>query len=287
VHSLELDRRGLFQAGAAGAAAVAVAGGFQLTEGVALAAPLPDHLRRSAWSGLADGTFELLAGDRALPLRLTAVADLPVATSIAALRGHDGAFLLQFDGPAGVAAGAHRLRHARFGEFELFVAPVARDAATRAYEAIVDRTIRIAGVNEEPVVVDPARVVQPAGGPSPATGAPGAVATPGTPRPDARRRPRATRVAVRRGVARRVAVADLALADAGAIVSASAALRRDGRIVARAAARPRSGPGGRRLRLRFAAGRGRTLARGRHELAVTLVARDGTRTTIRRAVTVA
>ncbi|MBB4663766.1 DUF6916 family protein [Conexibacter arvalis] len=286
MQSLRLDRRGLLQAGAAGAAAVTVAGGWQLTEGVALAAPLPDHLRRATWSNLADGAFELLAGDRALPLRLTRVADLPVAASIPALRGHDGAFLLTFDGPAGIEGGLHRLRHAQLGELELFVAPVAREAATRSYEAVVDRTIRIAGINEEPVVVDPARVVQPSGGPSPA-----AVAASGAPvagrRPVAPRRPRVTRAAVRRGTARRVAVAELRLADAGAVVAASAALRRDGRLVARATARPRSGPGGRRLRLRFAARRGRTLARGRHQLTVTLVARDGTRTTIRRTVTVA
>lgn len=286
MHTLRLDRRGLFQAGAAGAAAVTVAGGWQLTEGVALAAPLPDHLRRSTWTDLAGDAFELLAGDRALPLRLIAVGDLPIAASIAALRGHDGAFVLSFDGPAGIAAGSHRLRHARFGEFELFVGPVAREAAVRGYEAVVDRTIRIAGINEEPAVIDPARGEQPPGGPS-GDRAPGAGAgAPAEPRPAARR-PRVTRAAVRRGAARRVAVADVALADAGAIVSASAALRRDGRVVARASARPRSGPGGRRLRLRFAAGSGRTLARGRHELAVTLTARDGSRSTIRRTVTVA
>ena len=284
MHTLQLDRRGLLQAGAAGAAAAAVAGGLQLTEGTALAAPLPDHLRRATWTGLADGAFELLAGDRALPLRLIAVADLPVAQSIAALRGHDGAFLLTFEGPAGIDGGAHRLRHAGLGEFELFVAPVAAEAATRRYEAVVDRTIRIAGVNEEPVAVDPARVVQPPGGPSAGAGAPGRLAPPPA---ASRRRPRVTRAAVRRGAARRVAVAELALADAGTIVVASAVLRRDGRLVARATARPRSGPGGRRLRLRFAAGRGRTLARGRHELAVALIARDGSRTTIRRAVSVA
>jgi len=285
VHTLRLDRRGLFQAGAAGAAAVTVASGWQLLEGEAAAAPLPGFLRRSTWTELSDGALELLAGDRALPLRLTAVSDLPVAASIPALRGHDGAFVLRFEGPSGIAQGGHRLRNAQLGELELFLAPVEADGATRAYEAVVDRTIRIAGVNEEPAVVDPGAR---GAAPGTAAGTPGGTPAPAT-KPAAGRpaaRPRLHRAVLRRGPARRVVVADLTLTGAGRYTTVRATLRHDGRAVARASARLL---GSRRARLRFpAAGRrGHGFARGRHELVVTLVARDGTHVTLRRAVRVA
>lgn len=275
MHTLELDRRRLFQAGAAGAAAVTIASGWQLIEGVAEAAPLPTWLRRSTWTTLENGSLDLLVGERAFPLRLTEVADLPVAGQIPALRGHDGAFALTFDGPAGIAQGAHRLRHAQLGELELFLAPVERDGATRSYEAVVDRTIRIAGVNEEgqPAIAAPGpRAEQPAG---PATGG-GSIVRP-------RKPPRLTRATLRRGPARRVVLADLTLADAGAVASVRASLVHDGKVAARASARLR---GSRSARLRFAAGRRRTFARGRHELVLTLVGRDGSVTTVRRAVRV-
>ena len=305
MHTLRLDRRGLFQAGAAGAAALVAAGGLRLTEGVAAAAPLPDHLRRATWTGLGDGALELLGGDGVVPLRLTAVADLPVAASIPALRGHDGAFALRFDGPPQVEQGIHRLRHPRLGEFDLFLAPVGRDGRSRAYEAVVDRTIRIAGVNEDepPQVVDlGVRGEQPPAGPAAvaavgapvaapaAVGARGAAVRAGrragrrgrVRRPPARAR--VARATARRGPARRVVVADLALAHGGTVKAVHATLRRNGRAVARTSARPRHG---RRARLRFAARRGRAFAGGRHELVVTLVARDGSHTTIRRALRVA
>jgi hypothetical protein len=279
VHTLELDRRRLFQAAGAGAAAITIAGGWQLIEGVAEAAPLPAWLRRSTWTTLGDGALELLVGERAFPLRLTAVADLPVAGQIPALRGHDGAFALRFDGPAGIGQGTHRLRHAQLGELELFLAPVERDGATRGYEAVVDRTIRIAGVNEEgqPEIAPPGpRAGQPESGPGSTTGG-GSAARP-------RKPPRLTRATLRRGAARRVVVADLTLADAGTVASVRASLVHDGRVAARAAARVRAS---RSARLRFAAGRRRTFARGRHELVLTFVGRDGRTTIVRSAVRVA
>jgi hypothetical protein len=283
VHTLRLDRRRLLQAGAAGAAGAATltfADSGDFLGGTAQAAPLTPQLRRSTWLGLTSPELELLAGERAIPLRLTGVEDLPIAARIAALRGHDGAFSVGFSGPAGIAAGTHTLRHPQLGAFQLFVAPVARDGATRAYEAVVDRTIRIAGVNEEgqPIVADPGgRAQQPAGSPlapprdpADAAGARRAVA------------PRLSGVRLVRGVARRVVVADVTLADAGQIVSVRAGLRAaDGRVLARASAAVR---GSRRAKLRFAAKHGTTFARGRHELVLTLVARDGRVTRIRRGV---
>lgn len=287
MHSLRLDRRRLLQAGAAGAAGAAVLGTAGAAApagpfaGVAAAAPLPAQLKRAAWLALS-GPDRDLTLDHATPLTLTSVEDLPIAATIAALRGHDGAFALRFSGPAGIEPGTHTLRGARLGAIDLLLGPVGpADGATQAYEAIVDRTIRIAGVNEEdePIVLDPgARAGQPAALTPPVT----IVAATRRAAAQARRRaqPRLRGLTLTRGGSGRVLVAEVALRDAQSIVAVRAVLRIDGRVVARARAAVR---GSRRARLRFVGAAGARLPR-RGELTLALVARDGRVTRIRRRV---
>ncbi|ADB51024.1 DUF6916 family protein [Conexibacter woesei] len=286
MHTLRFDRRRLFQAGAAGVATASFASGWTILDPTAEAAALPLGLRRSSWVGLADTGFELSAGERTLRLTLRDVADLPIAEAIPELRGHDGAFALRFDGPAGIGQGTRTVRHAQLGDVELFLVPVEQDGVVRSYEAIVDRTIRIAGINEEegePVVAPPAAppAEQPQGAQPPAQGAAAASgrrASRGRAR-SGRVVPRVRSISLTRSASRRSAVADVALADAAAVASVRAVLLSDGKAVGRATARvSRSG----RVRLRFASRR--ALARRRYELALTLVARDGRVTKIRKRV---
>lgn len=282
MHSLRLDRRRLLQAGAAGAAGAAVLGAAgapagPFATGVAAAAPLSPQLKRATWLALRDRALTL---DGATPLTLTAVEDLPVAAEIAALRGHDGAFVLRFAGSAGIAPGTHALRSDELGAVDLLLGPIgAVDGATQSYEAIVDRTIVIAGVNEEdePIVVDTgARAEQPAAAAA-TVGAPASARSTVAPR---RAAPRLRRLTVTRGRGGHVLVAEAALADAQGIVAVRAVLRAEGRVVARARAAVR---GSRRARLRFAAAAGARLPR-RAELTLALVARDGRVTRIRKRV---
>lgn len=292
MHSIRLSRRRLLQARAAGVAAASFATGWRTAGGAAHAAGPSDPLRRSAWLTAADGEVALVA-DPGRSLRLAAVADLPVAARIPALRGHDDAFILRFAGPAGLEPAIHRLRHPQLGDIALFLAPADGDA-TGLYEAVIDRTVRIPGLDgRERASAAPADATTPPAA-APAAAAPPTGATAASPtatgpadagrprRRPARRAPRLRRVELRRGPAGRVALADLALADADRVVAVHGALLRDGRVVGRASARLRSS--GRRARLRLA-GR-RRLARGRHVLALTLVDRDGRVTRIRRAVRV-
>ena len=284
MHSLRLDRRRLLQAGAAGAAgaaaltaAGAAAPAGPLATGVAGAAPLPPQLKRATWLALGDRRLTL---DDGTALTLTAVEDLSIAASVAALRGHDGAFALRFDGPAGIAPGTRTVSGAQLGAVDLLLGPVGpADGGRQRYEAIVDRTIRIAGVNEEdePIVLDPgARAEQPAAAvPPPAIAAV-------TRRAAAARRavPRLRGLTLRRGTSGRVLVAEVALREARDVVAVRAVLRIDGRVVARARGAVR---GARTARLRFVGAGGARLPR-RAELTLALVARDGRVTRIRRPV---
>lgn len=283
MHTLRFDRRRLFQAGAAGVATASFASGWTILDPIAEAAALPLGLRRSSWVGLADAGFELSAGERTLRLTLREVADLPIAAAIPELHGHDGAFALRFDGPAGVGQGTRTVRHAQLGDVVLFLVPVEQDGVVRSYEAIVDRTIRIAGINEEgetAVVPPPAPPAAKAADAQPAAAQGGAAGGGRSGRARAGRVvPRVRRLTLTRSASRRVAVADLALADAAAVATVRAVLLSDGKAVGRATARVARGG---RVRLRFA-GR-RALPRRRYELALTLVARDGRTTKLRKRV---
>lgn len=278
--AVRISRRHLLAAGGAGVAALWFGPGWSVDDGVAEAATLRSELRRSAWLQVTDPVVHATVDGRTAALRLTQVADLPIADQLAALRDHDGAFALRFVGPAGLPQGAWSLQQADLGTFELFVVPIERRGSTQTYEAIVDRTVRIAGVNEDPVpaprqiTVPEARAEQPA----PAVGATG----PGAPRSSRTVRaskPRLRRVALRRGASGRVILAELALADATTVGSVHGLLFARGKVVARTSVAVRR-PG--RVPLRFA-GR-RTLPRGRYELHLTLVARNGRVTRIRKKV---
>jgi hypothetical protein len=251
-----------------------------LAPAVAAAAPLPPQLKRATWLALRDRAVTL---DDGTPLTLAAVEDLPVAARIAALRGHDGAFVLRFGGPAGIAPGTHTLRGAELGAVDLLLGPVgAAEGDEQTYEAVVDRTIVIAGVNEEdePIVVDTgARAEQPAAASAPAAAG---AAAPTFRRTVAPRRaaPRLRGLELTRGRSGRVLIVDAALADAREIVQVRAVLRAEGRVVARARAAVR---GSRKARLRFVAAEGARVPR-RAELTLALVARDGRVTRIRKRV---
>jgi hypothetical protein len=277
-----LSRRRLLAAGGAGVAALWLAP----VGGVAEAATLRPELKRATWLGLADPAVDV-AG-RSASLRLVEVADLPVATALPALQGHDGAFALRFTGPADLPQGTHALRHPELGAFELFLVPGGALDGGRRYEAIVDRTVRVAGVNEEgaPVGIS----VPDARGDAPRGDAPASpvVTAAGTPvartvEPrDPRRRPRVRRVAVRRAASHRSATLDLSLADQGTTRTVNALLLARGRVVGRGAVAVRPG---RPLRVRVAA-RGRLTA-GRHELVLSLVDDQGRITRVRRRVRLA
>jgi hypothetical protein len=276
-----LSRRHLLAAGGAGVAALWLAP----IGGVAEAATLRPELKRATWLGLADPVVTVEIAGRPAALRLVEVADLPVATALPALQGHDGAFALRFTGPAGLPQGTHALRHAELGAFELFLVPVGGAGAGRRYEAIVDRTVRVAGVNEEGT---PVRVSVPdARGATPRADAPTtpAVTAAGAPvartaAPQPRRRPRVRRLSARRAASRRSVTLDLAVADLGTTRTVNALLLADGRVVGRGALAVRRG---RPLRVRVAAARGR-LSSGRHELVLTLIDAQGRVTRIRRRV---
>jgi hypothetical protein len=276
-----LSRRHLLAAGGAGVAALWLAP----IDGIAEAATLRPELKRATWLGLADPDVTVRAAGPSTALRLVEVADLPVATALPALQGHDGAFALRFTGPVGLPQGTHALRHAELGAFELFLVPVGGEGADRRYEAIVDRTVRVAGVNEEGT---PVRVAVPdaRGGapradapPTPAITAAGAPVTRAAP-PRPRRRPRVRRLAARRAASHRSATLDMAVTDLGTTRTLNALLLARGRVVGRGAVAVRPG---RPLRVPVAATRGR-LSAGRHELVLTLVDAQGRITRIRRRV---
>jgi hypothetical protein len=279
--ALRLDRRQLLAAGGAGIAALWLAP----IGGVAEAATLRPELKRTTWLGLADPGVTASVDGRRTALRLVEVADLPIATTIPALRGHDGAFALRFTGAPGLEQGTHALEHTELGAFELFLVPVGSAGPGRRYEAIVDRTVRIAGVNEEGapvhVSVPEARAEQPAAGApaAPVVTAAGVPVSRVAAAPRARRRPRLRRLAVRRATNRRSATIELSVASLGTTRTLNALLLRRGRVVGRGASTVRAG---RPLRVRVAARR--VLDRGQHELVLTLVDGEGRIVRIRRRV---
>jgi hypothetical protein len=275
-----LSRRHLLAAGGAGVAALWLAP----IGGVAEAATLRPELKRATWIGLGDPVVTADVGGRPVALRLVEAADLPVAAALPALQGHDGAFALRFTGPTDLPEGICALRHAELGSFDLFLAPVGAGEGRR-YEAIIDRTVRVAGVNEEGV---PTRVSVPdARGAAPRDDAPAAVAVtaagaPVNPAAAPRRRvarPRVRRLHARRAASRRSAIIDLLVADLGTTRTVNALLLQRGRVVGRGTLAVRSG---RPLRVRLAARD--SLPLGRHELVLTLVDAQGRITRVRRRV---
>jgi len=277
-----LRRRRLLQLGAAGAAATWLGplDGLGAT-GTAEAAVLRPELRRSSWLELTDPALQVRIDEqRMVGLRLVEIADLPIAEQIPELREHDAAFAARFTGAPGLAQGTRTLQQSELGAIELFLVPVGA-AGDGLYEAVVDRTIRIAGINEEAVpevVVPDARAVQPPQDPGP-----GGIPSPAQAK--ARKPkvlvPRVRRIAVSRAAhaaGRRTLVAELALADGAGLKTVRGQLLSRGRVVARATGTRR----GQAARLRLT-GR-RPLPRGSYVLAITLISRTGHVTRLRKKV---
>jgi len=279
-----LRRRRLLQLGAAGAAATWLGplDGLGAT-GTAEAAVLRPELRRSSWLELTDPALQVRIDEqRVMGLRLVEIADLPIAERIPALREHDAAFVARFAGAPGLAQGTRALRQSELGAIELFLVPVGA-GGDGLYEAVVDRTIRIAGINEEAVpevVVPDARAVQPPQDPGP-----GGIPSPAQAKAKAKKPkvlvPRVRRIAVSRAAhaaGRRSLVAELALADGAGLKTVRGQLLSRGRVVARATGTRR----GQTARLRFTARR--PLPRGSYVLAITLISRTGHVTRLRKKV---
>jgi len=280
-----LSRRRLLQAGASGAATVWVAGRWPAFEGVASAAPLTPELKRSTWLGVTDRTFRATRDGRTAAVTLAEVADLPIAAQIPALRGHDGAFAVRFTGADGIEQGRWTLHNDELGDVQLFVSPVEADTGgARSYEAIVDRTIRIAGVNEEGA---PAAVPSgDRGGQPPSIAAPGVAAVYATPAAKkvavARPKPRLRRAVLTRTASARRATLELSLAEAGTVASVRALLMSNGEVVARGHVSARQST---RIKLRFSARS--PLRRSHYRVVLTLIGHDGRVTTIRKILEVA
>jgi hypothetical protein len=155
------SRRRLVQLGAAGAATVWFGGFERLGRGIAAASSAPAPLRRSSYTFLSERTFEVDVEGISHALELVAAEDLPVADTVPSLQGLDDAFALHFTGAAdgAFAGGTREIVHPELGTFTLFLAPVEQHSDAQSYEAIIDRTVRIPGLNDDgsPAPVDPPR----------------------------------------------------------------------------------------------------------------------------------
>lgn len=258
-----LTRRRLVQMGAAGAATFWLG---SRVEGLAQAATAGNGLKRSDYLALTDSGFTASVDGGSRALRLTAVEDLPVATQVASLRDSEDAFTLLFSGDArgGFEQGTRQLSHPQLGKVDLFLVPVERRTNDdQTYEAIVDRTVKIPGLEDD-------------GAPKPAN--PGQRGEqPSRRSAVARRSPTLRRAALRRTNSRRL-LADVQLANAAGVASVRASLLRRGRVVATASAGSKRG----HSLLRF--GTRAPLNAASYELSLVTIGADGTATTLRKAV---
>ena len=107
----------------------------------AYAAEQASWLRRSSYAGLRGTKFRAQrAGTRQwAQLTLRSVSDLPAAANVAALRDHDDAFVLSFDGPSDFAEGPHALRHPSLGTFIAFLTAAGSSGGATQVAAVVNR----------------------------------------------------------------------------------------------------------------------------------------------------
>ncbi|MBF6619794.1 MAG: hypothetical protein ITG02_06125 [Patulibacter sp.] len=291
-----LTRRALLAAGGVGVAGLWLGPEWTVVDGVAEAATRQPELRRSGWFQVTEPALRARIDGRGVGLRLRDVSDLPIAAQLPALRDHDAAFAVRLVGPPGLGHGIWTIEHAELGAFSLFVAPVERVGGDQQlYEAIVDRTVRIVGVTDDPVPAPEALAIAEARATVPAVAAvavptataagPARMARPSRPGRPARRatrsRPRIRRLAVARSRSRRVVVAETTFENARTVVAVHALLMARGRVVARAGGPVRRAS---RVRLRLKGRRG--VPGGRYELRLTVVERSGRVTRLRRTVRV-
>jgi uncharacterized protein DUF6916 len=266
-------RRRLVQVGAAGAA-TAWLGGFDRLEGVARAAVgAHPELRRSTYLGLSTPTFQVAGESGSRALQLVSVEDLPVAHLLPGMRGRDDAFSVRFRGGASEALpqGTHTMSHPQLGRFELFIAPVDQAGDTQDYEAVVDRTVRIPGLDEDgaPDPVTPPRARR-------EVAERGALGRSGEARQA--RSVRLLKTSLQRTPRVRRLLARVTLGGQADVVSVHALLVRNGRVLAQAT----SAAGRSQHRLRFdlrSAPRYR-----RYRLVLTVIDRDGNVTRLSRVL---
>jgi hypothetical protein len=262
----ELTRRRVVQAGAAGAATLWL-GTLDRLGGTARAGGVPTSgLRRSTYLNLPTSNFTASADGSSHQIELVSVDDLPVAASVPSLRNSDDAFSLRFRGDARDAFddGIWQLNHPNLGRTALFIEPIEKRSDSQDYEVIVDRTVRIPGINDE-------------GAPDPVN--PGARAST-TARPslgDGRLAPRLRRVALSRSTSGRKLLAEVSLANAAGVRTLQATLLRRGKAVATASASPRRG----KALLRF--GAKAPLRGASYELLLVAIDADGKATQMRKA----
>ena len=230
-------------------------GGLGSIEGIAGAAfagsGAPDALRRSGWLGPGSDEFRVKGAPGDI-LHLVAVEDLPIAASRPELVGHEDAFRVVFSGPDGLDGEIRTLENPRLGSVTMFISPVG-DAQSQEYEAIVDRTVRLPGVDGSGGTGT--------GGSGPVVEGPGPAVAAGL---------KLTGARLRRGRGRTL-VADVTLSGRPEVVRA--ALLRRGRAVARTLGTA----GGTALKLRF---RPRADAEsGRYRLRLELVDAAGNEST--------
>lgn len=263
--SPELTRRRLVQVGAAGAATIWLGKVGEFT-GIAQAAG-GDGLRRSSYLDLSTQDFKVSAAGSTYPLELISVDDLPIAAEVPTLRGSDDAFALRFrgDGRKTFEQGIHELSHAQLGSAALFIAPIEKPGASQDYEIVVDRTVKLAGLEEDG---------------SPAPVAPGKRASDASPRQISAHHavPRLITASLRRSNSGRKLLADVTLGNAAAITSVKATLTRRGRVVASASAGSKRG----RSLLRF--GTKAPLRGARYELSLIAIDAAGQVTQLRKHV---
>ncbi len=263
--STELTRRRLVQIGAAGAATFLIGshGGF---EGVAQAAASGNGLRRSDYLGLSSSGFTATVDGSSRALELVGVEDLPIASQVPTLVGNDDAFSLVFAGSGpSFPQGIRELDHPQLGKHSLFVVPVERRTGDQTYEVIVDRTVKIPGLEEDgaPQASNPGGRAE--------TASPRKVAAAGV-------GPSLRRASLRPSTSGKRLLADIQLTNAATVVSVRATLLRRGRVVAVASAGSSRG----RSLLRF--GARAPLNPASYQLSLVMLDRAGRATALRKAV---
>src|SRR5258707_766272 len=131
-----LTRRQALQAGALAGLSTMLAGPFAARATAAGTAP---YLRRSAYAGLVGEGFTI----DGVSFVLASVSDLAGARRDPSLVGHEDAFVLEFDGPAGALdSGIHNFSQAALGNYSLFAGPVGEaDGDSQGYEVVIDRSV--------------------------------------------------------------------------------------------------------------------------------------------------
>ncbi|MEA2170948.1 MAG: hypothetical protein QOF76_4248 [Solirubrobacteraceae bacterium] len=264
--TIDATRREMLQAGAAGGVAlwIAASPAIALAESAPVGAGAP-YLRRSmyvAGMGLvADG----------VALHVDAVEDLVDATH-RGLVGNDDAFALQLSGDAAtpLVAATHAVQVPGAGAGELFLAPVGIPGDRQLYEIVVDRSVRLQGM--EPPSLEPAGAPVEA---APDTSHDHASAATGATKPD----PRYAflrRVSVRRG--RPGLQAKVRVARSARLKRVRVQVMRDNVVLAYGAADVRGNAALVGLRMRAPLKRGY-----RYDIVVTGVDRNGVRTVVRRS----